>query len=489
MLDLCWTLEIPKTTMTVLKLAGVAWLVHIVFLSIWIILQKRSPVATLGWILALAFLPYIGFLIYHFLGPHKLIKQQFKRLIPRTSLKEHSDYLQGHIPVLTINEHPEEVGHVAELVRKTTGYPLTSAQDLQLLVDGEQTYTAILDAVAQAKHHIHLEYYIFEPDHIGTTLRDLLITKANAGVRVRLLADGLGSSNLKSRFLKPLLDAGAQFAFFHKPHLSQLFKPMVNFRTHRKIVICDGNTGFTGGLNITDEEDERIHPDDAYHDIHLKLTGNAVHWLQMTFLEDWFYATRVQNIPDVRRYFPINPTGPFPVQVIPSGPDNPWEIIHRFYLTIIQRAQHRVWLTTPYFVPTEPTLFALTNAALRGVDVRLLVPKQSDSRLVTYAARSYFGELKAAGVKIWEYDQRMLHSKTIVIDRQYSLIGTANFDNRSFRLNFEICVAGYGEALTDKLAEQFLKDLDAAELVPEQRKISFIARFFEAIARLSSPLL
>ncbi len=181
--------------------------------------------------------------------------------------------------------------------------------------------------------------------------------------------------------------------------------------------------------------------------------------------------------------------GEFPIQVIPSGPDNPWEIIHRFYLTIIQKARHRVWLTTPYFVPTEPTLFALSNAALRGVDVRLLVPRQSDSRLVTYAARSYFGELKAAGVKIWEYHQRMLHSKTIVVDRQYSLIGTANFDNRSFRLNFEICVAGYSEALTDKLAAQFLKDIESATLVPEQRRLPFIARLCEAVARLSSPLL
>ncbi len=489
MLDLCWTLEIPETTMTVLKLTGIAWLVHIVFLSIWIILQKRSPVATLGWILALAFLPYVGFLIFHFLGPHKLVKQQFKRLIPRTSLKEHADYLSGHIPTLAIHEHPEEVGHIAELVRKTTGYPLTSAQELQLLVDGEQTYTAILEAIANARHHIHLEYYIYEPDHIGTTLRDLLISKAKAGVHVRLLVDGLGSARLKTRFLKPLLDAGAQFAFFHKPRLSRLFKPMVNFRTHRKIVICDGMTGFTGGLNITDEEDERIHPNDAYHDIHLRLTGNAVHWLQMTFLEDWFYASHVQNILDIRNYFPIHPMGEFPIQVIPSGPDNPWEIIHRFYLTIIQKARHRVWLTTPYFVPTEPTLFALSNAALRGVDVRLLVPRQSDSRLVTYAARSYFGELKAAGVKIWEYHQRMLHSKTIVVDRQYSLIGTANFDNRSFRLNFEICVAGYSEALTDKLAAQFLKDIESATLVPEQRRLPFIARLCEAVARLSSPLL
>lgn len=489
MFYLYWSLQIPDATTTVLELAGAAWLLHILILVIWIVLQKRSPVATLSWILALAFLPYIGFLVYHFLGPHRLVKQRFKRLAPRTALKEHTGYLKGRVLELAKPKHMAEVHQVAELVRKTTGFPLTSASDLQLLVDGEQTYTAILDAIANARHHVHLEYYIYEPDHIGTALRDLLVSKAEAGVHVRLLVDGLGSSKLKGRFIQPLLDAGGEFAFFHKPHLSRVFKPMLNFRTHRKIVVCDGETGFTGGLNITDEEDERIHPNDAYHDIHLKLTGNAVHWLQMTFLEDWFYATQIRNIADIRHYFPIQPAGAFPVQVIPSGPDNSWEIIHRFYLTIIQKAKHRVWLTTPYFVPTVPTLFILTNAALRGVDVRLLVPRQSDSKLVTYAARSYFGELKAAGVKIWEYDQRMLHSKTIVVDDQYSLIGTANFDTRSFRLNFEICVAGYGKALTKRLADQFLEDIKSSTLVPEPRKISYAARFFEALARLFSPLL
>lgn len=484
-----WSLQVPNTTTLLIELVGAAWLVHILVLSIWIILQKRPPVATLGWILALAFLPYIGFLIYHFLGPHRLVKQRFKRLVSRTALKEHAEYLQGHIPKPISHKHIAEVRQITDLVSKTTGFPLTNAHSLQVLEDGAQTYTAILDAIANAKHHVHLEYYIYEADHIGTTLRDLLIKKANEGVHVRLLVDGLGSAKLKTKFIQPLLDAGAAFSFFHKPRLSRLIKPMLNFRTHRKIVICDGTVGFTGGLNITDEEDERIHPDDAYHDIHIMLAGNAVHWLQMTFLEDWFYATKQRNIAEFKHYFPIQTPGTFPVQIIPSGPDSPWEIIHRFYLTIIENARHRVWLTTPYFVPTEPTLYALTNAALRGVDVRLLVPKNSDSKLVTYAARSYFGELKAAGAKIWEYDRRMLHSKTIVVDHSYSLIGTANFDTRSFRLNFEICVAGYGEELTDRLAKQFQKDIQRATLVPEPRKISHIARFFEAAARLFSPLL
>ena len=319
-------------------------------------------------------------------------------------------------------------------------------------------------------------------------MRDLLIQKAKEGVKVRLLVDGIGSSRLKNAFIQPLLRAGARFAFFHKPHITQLIKPLVNLRTHRKIVICDGLVGFTGGLNITDQEDERVY-EYAYHDTHLQLTGNAVHWLQLIFMEDWLYASGEKEIPDLANYFPIQSSGPYPVQVIPSGPDNEWEIIHRIYLSMIQRARKRIWLTTPYFVPTEATLFALTSAALRGVDVRLLVPRMSDSRLVTSAARSYFDELMRAGVRIWEYHGRMLHSKTIVVDHHYSMIGTANFDSRSFRLNFEVCIAAYGPRLAELLSDQFECDLVCAERVPFNRHIGLPQKMFEATARLFSPLL
>lgn len=470
------------------KWLGIAWFLYIICLSIWIILQKRAPVSTLSWILALAFIPYGGFVIYHFFGPQKLKRQRLRRLLSKTALKEHSDYLQVRNHILATSSHSRELMQLANMIRTTTGFPLTTAQSLKLLVDGTETFTAILDAIANATHHIHLEYYIFDPDRIGTTLRDLLIRKAKEGVKVRLLVDGIGSSKMKDAFIRPLLRAGVRFAFFHKPHISQLIKPLVNLRTHRKIVICDGLVGFTGGLNITDQEDERVY-EHAYHDTHLQLTGNVVHWLQQTFMEDWLYANGKKEIPDLANYFPIQSSGPYPVQVIPSGPDNEWEIIHRIYLSMIQRAQKRIWLTTPYFVPTEATLLALTSAALRGVDVRLLVPRTSDSRLVTLAARSYFDELMKAGVRIWEYTGRMLHSKTIVVDHHYSLIGTANFDSRSFRLNFEICIAAYGSKLAGLLSHQFERDLACAESVSVNRHIGLLPKMFEATARLFSPIL
>lgn len=481
-------LGFSSSSLSFLKWLGAAWLAYIVCLSVWIILQKRAPVSTLSWIFALAFIPYGGFIIYHFFGPQRLKRQQFRRLSSKTSLKNHATYLHIRNRILANSSHPQELMQLSNMIRTTTHFPLTTAKSLDLLVDGKETFTSILEAVANAKHHIHLEYYIFDPDEIGTLLRDLLISKAREGVHIRLLVDGIGSSRLKSSFILPLRQAGVQFSFFHKPHISQLIKPLVNMRSHRKIVLCDGQVGFTGGLNITDKEDERV-SENAYHDIHLKLTGNAVHWLQLVFMEDWVYASNEKVIPDLAEYFPPHPSGPCPVQIIPSGPDNEWEIIHRTYLSMIHNAKIRIWLTTPYFVPSEATLLALTSAALRGVDVRLLVPEMSDSLLVTAAARSYFDELMNAGVRIWEYQQRMLHSKTIVIDHHYSMIGTANFDSRSFRLNFEVCVAAYGTELAERLSHQFESDLACAKRVPDDRHIQFPQKMLEATARLFSPLL
>jgi len=249
--------------------------------------------------------------------------------------------------------------------------------------------------------------------------------------------------------------------------------------------------GFTGGVNITDEEDKRTRPD-AYHDVHVRLEGSVVRWLQTTFVEDWTYATG--DVPRdidaaLSQLLPKVEAGDIPVQIVTSGPDNQLEAIHRMHVAAINGSTQRAWLTTPYFVPGEPALMALTSAALRGVDVRLLVPRRSDSLIVSAAARSYFEELMAAGVKVWEYKARMLHSKTLVVDDHCAMIGTANFDNRSFRLNFEVCAVVYGPELAKPLAAQFETDLHSSSPVRGLRKQSFLRRLGDSTARLFSPLL
>lgn len=467
---------------------SVGWSAYIAVLVIWIVMQRRAPVSTLSWILSLALLPIAGFFIYYFLGPQRLVKQRLRRLRSRASAHAPADVARLREAAA---QAPPALRQLAALGSGACGLPVSSATAIELLVGGAQTFDAIFEAIRQARHHVHLEYYIVEPDLIGTQLRDLLAERARAGVAVRLLIDSLGSKRVGKSFLAPLREAGVEIALFHETRIGRRMRPVINYRTHRKIVVCDGHVGFTGGVNITDEEDLRTRGD-AYHDVHLKLEGGVVRWLQTTFLEDWTYATG-DLAPDIDHDLPhLMPrveAGDIAVQIVTSGPDSPQEAIHRMHVAAIHAATTRAWLTTPYFVPGEPALMALTSAALRGVDVRLLVPRRSDSLVVSAAARSYFDELQAAGVKVWEYEARMLHSKTLVVDDDCAMIGTANFDNRSFRLNFEVMAVVYGPALASPLGAQFETDLHNAALVRALRKRPFWQRLGDSLARLFSPLL
>ncbi|MFC3552323.1 cardiolipin synthase [Lysobacter cavernae] len=453
------------------------WLGYLVGLGLWIALQKREPVATLSWLISLAALPYVGFLIYFVFGPQRIHRQRLRRVRARATLP---------VPPHGLHPNPDAI-ELAKIAQATTGLPPTTATHAQLLIDGAAKYAALLEAVAQAREHIHLEYYIYLPDRTGTALRDALIERARAGVKVRLLLDAVGSGATKRRFLRPLVDAGAEVAWFHPMRLRWFWKrPWLNLRTHRKIVVIDGRVGFTGGINITDEEDERLRSD-AYRDLHLRLEGDVVHELQLVFVEDWAYAT---GQPPLKLHSPPPQPGTVATQVLVSGPDSSWEAIHRLHVGAIHSAQRRVWLVTPYFVPGEAARMALTSAALGGLDVRLLVPKLSDSRLVTYAARSYFDELLEAGAKIHEYGPRMLHSKALLCDDDLAIIGSANFDNRSFRLNFEISVMFRDASLVAALARLIQSECSQAPRVRDDRvRPLWRTRVPEALARLVSPLL
>lgn len=453
------------------------WAAYLIGLGLWIVLQKREPAATISWLVSLAALPYLGFFIYYLFGPQRIHRQRLRRVRARASLPP---AIQG------LSSSPEAV-ELAKLAQATTGLPPTTATQARLLIDGGAKYAALLEAVAQAREHIHLEYYIFQPDACGAALRDALVERARNGVQVRLLLDAVGSGSTSNRFLQSLVDAGGEVAWFHPMKLRWFWKrPWLNLRTHRKIVVIDGQVGFTGGINITDEEDERIRKD-AYRDLHLRLEGDIVRELQLVFVEDWAYAT---GQPPLRLTHPAPQLGEIAAQVLVSGPDSSWEAIHRLHVGAIHAARERVWLVTPYFVPGEAARMALTSAALGGLDVRLLVPRRSDSRLVTYAARSYFDELLEAGVKIHEYGPRMLHTKALLCDGDLAIIGSANFDHRSFRLNFEISVMFHDAPLAAELAHLIQAECSYAPRVRADREQPLWRRRVpEALARLVSPLL
>ena len=445
-------------------------------------LQKREPVATLSWLLGLALLPYLGFLVYHVFGPQRIERQRLRRARSRESMA-------GTVPV-------DQTGHAdaAELARlgaTSTGLAPSTARDVRLLVDGAAKYQALLADIAAATKHVHLEYYIYEPDRTGTALRDALAERARAGVQVRLLVDAIGSGASR-RFFGPLQEAGGEVAWFHPMRFGRIWRrPWANLRTHRKIVVIDGRIAYTGGMNVTDEQDERL-GDAAYRDLHLRLQGDVVRRLQLVFCEDWAYATGARDfLSSVAQHAPPEAgVGPVRAQVLVSGPDSPWEAIHRMHVSAIHAAKRRVWMTTPYFVPGEAAIMALTSAAAAGLDVRLMVPRESDSKLVTLAARSYFGALLLAGVKIYEYGPRMLHSKSLLVDDELVLVGSANFDHRSFRLNFEVSVLFDDPGIAAQLAALFEGELASAPRVQRGRHRPLLrARLPEALARLLSPLL
>ena len=467
-------------------------LIVLVLFAVWvassaivIILQRRSAASTMAWLLALMFLPIIGLLVYRIIGPLRLERRKLRLTTSKRMVRD-------AMTALAADAHGDAVEHV-QLARVGINVgesgPLR-AESVDIFVDGASTYLAILEAVASARHHIHIEYYIWEPDRIGTRLRDALIERARAGVAVRMAVDGTGAHGLKRKFLAPLQAAGVEVAWFNPVRLGSLRMRRPDFRTHRKIVVIDGRIGFTGGINVADAHSAEFGP--AYwRDTHVRLIGATVSALQRLFLEDWYFCAS-KLCPVDAHTFPVAASrGEHVVQVLGSGPDSDAFAIHKAYFTAINQATKRLWLTTPYLVPDEAILTALLTAAHRKIDVRLIIPKKGDSRLVDLAARSYLPELIAAGVRVYEYLPRFIHAKTGVFDDDVAIVGTANLDNRSFRLNFEVVAVMFDQPVNARLAEAFTTDLESCcELTTtDLEKLTFWTKLGRASARLISPLL
>jgi cardiolipin synthase len=467
------------------------WLAYTVGGTIWIainavllVLQRRPAASTIAWLLVLVFLPIVGLVLYRLIGPLKLERRKRKRWRAKRLVGE------GLRGMAALHDGAGNRHQLALVPVHLGGPPPLHAESVDIYFDGASAYEAIMEAVAAARHHVHLEYYIWEPDGIGTRLRDLLVERARAGVKVRLLLDGTGSNRLSSKFLRPLRDAGASVAWFNPVRLWTLRRRRADFRSHRKIVVCDGRVGFTGGMNITDVHSSRL-SSSYWRDTHLRLTGAAVWPIQRLFFEDWCFAYGELIAVDTETVPPPRSEGTHLVQIVASGPDANSFALHKLFFTAINQATQRVWLTTPYFVPDEALLTALVTAALRGVDVRVLIPRRGDSLLVDLAARSYFPELLEARVRIFEYQPRFIHAKTMLCDDDVAVVGTANFDNRSFRLDFELAAVLFGPPANHRLAEGFEHDCaESRELLPaELAAASFPRRLGEASARLLSPLL
>jgi cardiolipin synthase len=366
---------------------------------------------------------------------------------------------------------------------------LTRDNQVEIYTDGNDKFKALLEAIGGAQDHIHMEYYILRKDELGKKVIDALTRKAREGVEVRWLYDALGCSKVPKKFYHELLEAGGKVAPFF-PSLIPFINLRFNYRNHRKIAIIDGKIGFIGGFNIGDEYLGKG-PLGYWRDSHLKIQGTAVSALQVRFILDWNFAAK-DDVKLSSRYFPDHQGyGATAIQVVSGGPDVRWNPIKEAYLKLITNAEESIYLQSPYFVPDDSVLDALRIAALSGVDVRIMIPCKPDHPFVYWSSYSFIGDLLDAGVKAYTYDNGFIHAKTVVVDGIAGSVGSANWDVRSFKLNFEANAIMYDQNLAGRLRDIFLHDLKvSSEITPDSYATrSTWIKAKESISRLMAPIL
>ena len=462
-----------------------------------VLTERRQPAATLAWIMGVIFLPVVGAVLYLVFGMRRMVRhseryEQVARNVDEALAK--AGLLDGLRQLQVGDNVVDRTTVMATLGAHVATLPPLAGNQCRALINGPTAYRAMFEAISGAEHHIHVQFYVIKPDRTGLALRSRLIERAKAGVQVRVLTDGVGSFSLPDDFWEPLREAGGQAGVFSPVSLLyRVRKPdRINYRNHRKIVVVDGLTGFTGGINIGAEYlslDEDI---GKWRDTHLQIDGNAVIALQRTFAEDWLWTT--DELLAAPHYYPITDIGPEganSVQIIDSGPDRRWSPLQRLYVQAIALAQQRVWITSPYFIPDAVMEEALFTASIRGVDVRLLLPKKSDHPIVDLASKSHYARLLESGIKIYEYGRGFVHAKTLVVDEWVSSIGSANMDIRSFHLNFEANAFIYDPDFAKELADVFVSDLEDSKMVnlSSEKRIGYLTRLQRGFARLLSPLL
>ncbi|MFZ5942897.1 MAG: cardiolipin synthase [Bacillota bacterium] len=466
----------------------------IIFIGIVIFFENDDPSKTLAWLLVLVFFPVLGFLLYIFLGrKFRKIKRYKKKGIE--NLAELSKIITNESRLITkgqgfIDKYIPHKKKLINLITTSASAPFTINNKTTIFNNGTDTFQSFLEEIEKAQHHIHLEFYIFRDDKIGTEIKDLLISKARQGVKVRFIYDGYGSIQLSKSFIEEMKKNGIRTVCF-APVILPIINNRINYRNHRKILVVDGSVGFVGGINVGDEYLGKSEDFFYWRDTHLRIEGDAVKFLQHIFIQDWYFAAKERI--NAKQYYPDSREniGEELVQIAASGPDSPWESIMQMYFSMISTADESIYLTTPYFIPNGSILMALKNAALSGLDVRILIPGKPDSRFVLWASMSYINELLEAGVRVYQYQKGFIHSKTLIVDSLVSSVGTANMDLRSFKLNFEVNAFIYNEESAKQLVSDFFNDLkDSKEIdyyMYQQRSLGF--RFLESTARLFSPLL
>ena len=442
----------------------------------------RTPQGAVGWVVFLLTAPYIALVLYLFLGHHRYRHYQVSRRESGRVIEAANDFSARFAP------GPAPEGIRTEPFEKLAALGALRGNDMQLLVDGEATFEALFAAIDAAEHYILAQFYIIHDDEIGKAFAERLINAADRGVSVRLIYDPVGSHSLPEPYLQRLRDAGA-----HVPQRRQLShrsgRLQINYRNHRKTLIVDGQTGFTGGLNVGDEYLGRDPKFGPWRDTFIRLEGPMVAELQLVFAEDWHWGTGETLISPLH-WEPEPAEADMTGLILPAGPADEVETGTFFFLSAIVAAEKRIWIASPYFVPDTDVLSALKQAALRGVEVRVLVPDAIDHTLPWLAAFAAFDECRAVGVEIWRYKEGFLHEKVVLVDDRLAAVGSMNMDNRSFRLNFETMALLFDRRAAQALEDMLVADFARAEMMEKDlTQQSLKIRIGAPFARLFAPLL
>jgi cardiolipin synthase len=469
-----WTLLI-----SVLELLGILSAAHA-------IMSVRTPQGTIAWAVSLVAAPFVAVPAYWVFGRNK-----FKGYVRarQHQLERLGDIIRQANEKLVRSSTVGQAGPGAvAATEKLARVPFTGGNRIDLLIDGEATFSSILDGIRAARDYVLVQFYIVRDDELGQRLASEMADKARSGVAVRFLYDEIGSFGLPGSFVERLRAAGVEVTPFHS-RKGRGNRFQLNFRNHRKTVVVDGRVAWVGGHNVGVEylgQDPDIGP---WHDVHVRLEGPAVVGAQLAFVEDWRWAT--DRMPEGLSWQPAERAGCAESLIIASGPADPLETALLMFMHAINSAKERIWIASPYFVPDDAVVQALQLAALRGVDVRVLIPEKADSRLVTLAAYSYFEDLKAVGARFYRYQGGFLHGKFMLMDHQIASVGTANFDNRSFRLNFEITAVVSDETFAGEVRQMFEHDFRNSRLMVsgelDAKPLWF--RLAVRVTRLLAPLL
>ena len=465
------------------------YIMVIVSIIVTILMDNRQPAKTMAWVMVLLFVPVAGIILYIFFGQNtrkmRFISQRSLDQLSKRQMLEFVEQRELRMP-----------DKFQSLVRLFTNQSLAlpfKDNEAEFYTDGYQFFLALLQAISRARHHIHLETYIFDDDPLGRLIADALIQKAKEGVEIRVIYDDVGCWRVPSAFFERMKKAGIDVCAF-MPVKFPAFTSKVNYRNHRKVCVIDGIEGFTGGINIAQRYVKGMRNGTLpWRDTHMRLRGSIVYALQRAFLVDWYFVDR--TLVTNRTYYPPMPwkiSNDCLAQMVTSSPIAPWPDIMQGYVRILLEAKSYVYMESPYFLPTEPVLFAMRTAALAGVDVRLMVPRHSDSHLLEWASLSYVVETLASGVKIKLYEGGFNHSKLLVADDEVSTCGSTNIDFRSFENNFESNVFFYDRQMALRIKELYMAD-EAQSVdfndVDTLRHRPYLHRLTESLFRLLAPLL